>query len=46
MMTFHHLQLSINNTKIEQVKEFDFLGKVIDECMTWDSHINTGFPAI
>ena len=55
MMIFHHrqkdisklnLQLSINNTKIEQVKEFDFLGMVIDECMTWDSHINTGFPAI
>ena len=49
MMIFHHrqknisklnLQLYINNTKIEQVKEFDFLGMVIDECMTWDSHIN------
>ena len=49
MMIFHHrqknisninLQLFINNTKIEQVKEFDFLGMVIDECMTWNSHIN------
>merc|ERR1712237_216995 len=45
MMIFHHrqknisninLQLFINNTKIEQVKEFDFLGMVIDECMTWN----------
>ena len=49
MMIFHHrqknisklnLQLFINNTKIEQVKEFDFLGMVIDECMTYNSHIN------
>ena len=49
MMIFHHrqrnisklnLQLFINNTKIEQVKEFDFLGIVIDECMTWNSHVN------
>merc|ERR1712208_110445 len=49
MMIFHHrqkhiskinLQSFINNTKIDQVKEFDFLGMVIDECMTWNSHIN------
>ena len=49
MMIFHHrqrniskinLNLIINNTEIEQVKEFDFLGIMIDECMTWNSHIN------
>ena len=49
MMIFHHrqrnisnikLELFINNTKIDQVKEFDFLGITLDECMTWNSHIN------
>ena len=49
MMIFHHrqkniskinLQLFINNTKIDQVKEFDFLGITIDECMSWNAHIN------
>ena len=48
MMIFHHrqrkisnlkLSLCINNTKIEQVKEFNFLGIMLDECMTWNSHI-------
>ena len=48
MMIFHHrqrnmanikLNLCINNTKIEQVKEFNFLGITLDECMTWNSHI-------
>ena len=34
------LELLINNTKIEQVKEFDFLGIMLDECMTWNPHIN------
>ena len=49
MMIFHHrqrnisninLDLFINNTKIEQVKEFNFLGIMLDECMSWDSHTN------
>ena len=49
MMIFHHpqrniskvnLNLVINETKIEQVKEFDFLGIVLDECMTWNPHIH------
>ena len=48
MMIFHHrqknisdidLSLYINGTKIEQVQEFNFLGLVLDECMTWNSHI-------
>lgn len=48
MMIFHHrqrnisnlkLNLYINNTKIEQVNEFNFLGLLLDECMTWNSHI-------
>ena len=47
MMIFHHrqrnisnlkLNLCINNTKIEQVNEFNFLGLVLDECMTWNSN--------
>ena len=49
MMIFHHrqrnisnikLKLFINKTKIQCVNEFDFLGTVFDECMTWHSHIN------
>ena len=48
MMIFHHrrrdisklnLKLYINNTRIEQVKEFNFLGLILDECLTWKSHI-------
>ena len=48
-MIFHHrqrdiskmkLELFINDTKIEKVNEFNFLGIMLDECMTWDSHIN------
>ena len=48
MMIFHHrqrniskinLELMINNTQIEQVKEFNFLGILLDECMTWNPHI-------
>ena len=48
-MIFHHrqrniskikLELFINSTKIEQVHEFDFLGIMLDECLTWNSHIN------
>ena len=47
MMIFHHrqrniseikLNLSINDTPIEQVNEFNFLGLMFDECMTWKSH--------
>ena len=48
MMIFHFhqrkishmkLNLKINKTKIEQVKEFCFLGVMFDECITWKSHI-------
>ena len=48
MMVFHHRQrnisaiipkLRINDSKIERVKEFNFLGIVLDECLTWKSHI-------
>ena len=48
MMLFHFhqkkisnikLDLKINNTKIEQVKEFCFLGVIFDECITWKSHV-------
>ena len=49
MMVFHYRQrfikniipkLMINNIPIEHVKKFNFLGIVLDECMTWDAHIN------
>ena len=48
MMIFHHrqrnisnikLNLCMNNTNIEQVKEFNFLSIMLDECMIWKSHI-------
>ena len=48
MMIFHHrqrsisnlkLKLCIDNTVIEQVSEFNFLGLMLDECLTWNSHI-------
>ena len=48
MMIFHHrqkniarikLKLLINNTPIECVSEFNFLGVVIDKHITWNSHI-------
>ena len=47
MMIFHYKQrnigkhlprLKINNTEIERVKEFNFLGITIDENMTWKAH--------
>ena len=49
MMVFHHkqkvfdhnsLKLYINTKKIECVKEFNFLGIMLDENLNWKSHIN------
>lgn len=49
MMIFHHrqrsiknlrLDLIINDTRIEQVNEFNFLGILLDECLTWNPHVN------
>ena len=49
MMLFHYpnkhmknvqLNLFINNTKIERVKEFNFLGVMFDENLTWKSHVS------
>ncbi len=34
------LQLMINNTEIERVQEFNFLGLTLDENLNWNSHIN------
>ena len=48
MMIFHHRQrnisslipnLYINGSNIERVKEFNFLGIILDESFTWKSHI-------
>ena len=47
-MIFHHKrrnienmipQLQIDNYKLERVREFNFLGLLVDENLTWDSHI-------
>ena len=47
MMVFHYhqkrisnldLRLYINKTRIKQVKEFNFLGVVFDECLSWKEH--------
>ena len=49
MMVFHNRQtniknmipnLKINGITIEYVKQFNFLGIVLDEHMTWSPHIN------
>ena len=37
---FNIPSLNINNTDIERVAEFDFLGIIIDQHLKWDSHIN------
>ncbi len=34
------LQLIINNTEIERLQEFNFLGLTVDEHLNWNSHIN------
>ena len=48
MMVFHHkqknlctksLKLYINSKKIECVKEFNFLGVMLDENLNWKSHV-------
>ena len=48
-MLFHHkqkdvshieLNLEINNTPLEKVSDFNFLGLIINENLTWQSHIN------
>ena len=47
-MVFHHpnkklpqnLEIKINNTPIERVQEFCFLGLTINENLTWKSHVN------
>lgn len=34
-----HLNLNINGVTIEQVKEFKFLGTLIDETLSWNAHV-------
>ncbi len=34
------LNIKIENTYIERVKEFDFLGLIINENLNWKAHIN------
>ena len=35
----HDIELSINDGDIKQVKNTNFLGIIIDECLTWSEHI-------
>ena len=35
----HDVKITINNMNIDQVKSTNFLGIVIDECLTWNDHI-------
>ena len=35
------LQLEIDGTKLEQVKQFNFLGLIIDEKLTWHPYIHS-----
>jgi hypothetical protein len=37
----HVVKLSINNDGIKQVKSTTFLGVVIDECLSWNDHIDS-----
>jgi hypothetical protein len=36
----HVVKLPINNDGIKQVKSTTFLGVVIDECLSWNDHID------
>jgi hypothetical protein len=36
----HKIEISINNQNIEQVNQTTFLGVIIDENLTWNSHLN------
>ena len=33
------MNLSINNAKVENVIEFNYLGFMLDECLSWNAHI-------
>ena len=35
----HNVKIIINDTNIDQVKSTNFLGAIIDECLTWNDHI-------
>jgi hypothetical protein len=35
-----NITVSINNEKVKQVKNTTFLGIAIDECLTWNDHVN------
>ena len=33
-------EIKINNIPIQRVSEFNFLGVMLDECFTWNAHVN------
>ena len=36
----HDITITINNKNIKQVKSTTFLGIIIDECLTWNKHVD------
>ena len=36
----HNITITINNKNIKQVKSTTFLGIIIDECLTWNNHVD------
>ena len=36
----HNITISINDKNIKQLKNTTFLGIVIDECLTWNDHLD------
>ena len=36
----HNITITINNNNIKQVKNTTFLGIIIDECLTWNDHVD------
>ena len=42
----HKIEISINNQNIEQVNQTTFLGVIIDENLTWNSHLNLIYKKI
>ena len=33
------INLAINNAKVENVIKFNYLGFMLDECLSWNAHI-------
>ena len=40
MSSVKHIEIILDNTSLERVQKTKFLGVLIDECLTWKSHID------